>query len=93
MTLTDTTDRNCPTRQRSFWKLTLTRTPDPNRSTYVSYINVDGISLYSVDRKMVVVGEMSYTIKKESDIVQGQLSGGVGLYPGNYVQRKCPDSI
>jgi len=40
------------------WKLALILTPDPNRSTAISFVHVNGRSLYIVDRCMVVVEEM-----------------------------------
>jgi len=72
----------------------LTCIPDPNRSTAVNFVDVDGRSLYIVDCRMVVVegGECHTPCKKE-----GELSGR-GKYLGNmsggkYVWGKCPDRI
>jgi len=44
--------------------LALTRIPDPNRSTTINFVDVNGRSLYNVDWWMVVVegGEMIYTM-------------------------------
>jgi len=33
--------------------MALTRTPDPNRSTAINFVHVNGRSLYTVDRRMV----------------------------------------
>jgi len=35
------------------WKLALTHTPDPNRSTFINFVHINGRSL--IDRRMVVV--------------------------------------
>jgi len=38
-------------------KLALTHTSDPNRSTSINFVHVNGRSLYSVDRRRMVVVE------------------------------------
>jgi len=43
--------------KQKFEKMTLTRTPpDPNRSTSINVVHVNGRSLYTVDRRMVNCG-------------------------------------
>ena len=43
--------------------LALAHTPDFNRSTAINFVHVNGRSLYTVDRRMVVVeGGMSYAL-------------------------------
>jgi len=52
-----------PTIKANVWLLALIRTPDPNRSTSINFVHVNGTSLYIVDRRMVAVeGEVSYTM-------------------------------
>jgi len=48
---------NRPTGPEIFWKVTLTCIPDPNRSTAISFVDVNGRSLYVVDWQMMVVVE------------------------------------
>jgi len=81
-------DPNRPTRwdpdcnRRSgifFWKLALTHTPDPNRSTAISSVHVNGRSLYTVNQRMMVVEGGGGVVQK-------------GECPGEYVQREMPGS-
>ena len=55
-------------------KLALTHTPDPNRSTAVNFVHVNGRSLYIIDWLMVAVEDVLQHVKG------GELSG----------RRKCP---
>ena len=48
-------DPNRPTGRGTFRKLALTRITDPNRSTSVNFIHVNGRSLYIIDRLTAVV--------------------------------------
>ena len=48
-------DPNRPTGRGTFRKLALTRITDPNRSTSVTFIHVNGRSLYIIDRLTAVV--------------------------------------
>ena len=50
-----TPDHNRPTGLVIFWKLALTRTPNLNRSTAINFVHVNGISLYIVHWRTVVV--------------------------------------
>jgi len=46
-----------PTVKAKIWKLALTRTQCPNRSTSINFVHVNGRSLYIVHRRMVAVVE------------------------------------
>jgi len=64
-------------------KLAVTRISDPNRSTSIKVVHVNGRLLYIVDRYMVVVeGKVTYTLCKKR---QGKLSRS-GKCPGEYVR-------
>ena len=59
LTLTESLGR------KFFGKVALTCIPDPNRSTAINFVDVNGRSLYAVDWRMKVVvveGGMSYTM-------------------------------
>jgi len=71
-----------------FGKLALTRISNPNRSTTINFVHVNGRSLYIIDWRMVVVEgrNVLHHVKRE-----GELSGR-GM-SGEYVRGKCPDSL
>jgi len=67
-------------KQIFFWKLAPTRIPDPNRSTSIKFVHVNGRSLYIVDRRMVVV-EGGYVLHHVKGGIFG--SGNIrGIFPG-----------
>jgi len=67
-----------PAVKTKIWKLTLTHTPDPNRSTSINFVHVNGRSLYIVDWRMVVIegGNVLHHVKREGELPGRNVSGG-----------------
>jgi len=72
-----------PSVKAKIWKLALTNTPDPNRSTAINFVNVNGISLYIVYWRMVVVegGNVLHRVKRREIVREGKCPGR-GICPG-----------
>ena len=72
-------------------KLALTHTPDPNRSTAVNFVHVNGRSLYIIDWLMVAVEDVLQHVKG------GELSGRrkcqAGNGSGGYVKGEMYERI
>ena len=76
-----------PTVKAKIWNLALTHTPDPNRSTAINFVDVNGKSLYIEDWRMVVVmegGNVLHHAKRKGDCPGRGMSGGI--CPGGNVR-------
>jgi len=76
-----------PTVKAKIWNLALTHTPDPNRSTAINFVDVNGKSLYIEDWRMVVVvegGNVLHHAKRKGDFPGRGMSGGI--CPGGNVR-------
>jgi len=64
--------------QRLVWKLVLTCTPDPNRSTSINFVHVISTSVYIVDRRVVEVegGNVLHHVKGRGVVREGEMSRG-----------------
>ena len=65
-----------PQLKQKFEKMALTRTPDPNQSTSISFVYVNSRSLYIVDR-LVIVAEgrnVLHHVKKGGELSRGNCS-------------------
>ena len=58
-------------------ELALTRTPDPNRSTAINFVHLNGSSLNIVDSRMVAVDgrNVRHHVKREGGICPGGMPG------------------
>ena len=65
--------------------MALTRIPDPNRSTDINFVDVNGRSLYIADRPLVLVEEGNVLHHVKGGIVRE------GKCTGEYDQREFPD--
>ena len=80
-----------PQLKQKFEKMALTRTPDPNQSTSISFVYVNSRSLYIVDRLVIVVEgrNVLHHVKREGncpgETVRRNMYGGI--CPGG----KCSD--
>ena len=65
--------------------MVLTRTPDPNRSTAISFVHVDSRPLYIVDWRMVVV--KGGNVKREGELSGRGMSWGICYMSRGNVRR------
>ena len=77
-----------------FKKVALTYIPDPNRSTTINFVDVNGKPIYIVDWCMVVMegGNVLHCVKWSGNCPGGEMSGE-NMFGGNISRGKCPDSL
>jgi len=73
-----------PDVKAKIWKLALTRTHDPNRSTCVNFVHVNGRSIYIVDRRRLVGDQ------RNVHYVQREMYGWISS--GEYAQAEMSGS-
>ena len=68
-----------PAVKSKIWKLALTRTPNPNRSTSINFVHVNGRSVYIVDRWTMMVERKNiirHVKRGQATVREGEMSGG-----------------